>query len=161
MPASFSAKLAAFMLNGLTENVKCGPTLGFERFQQTEVLGLLPYLHLNITQEEYTDILKSTQPSMTKVLTKICKDKKLDTSLKAVGFKCSVHSKIGADVLINRMIDTINVGYSARLNGKKKAAQMAAFMKMQNKKGNIPAASVEWCSGISSDPKIKKFSAVP
>lgn len=157
MSVSFSAKLAAFMLNGLTEDVKCGPTLGFERFNQTEVLGLLPYLHLNIDEEHYAELIKSAQSKMTTVLTNICNEKKLNISLKTVGFKCNLHSKYATEALVVRMIDTINTGYNARTNGKKRAKQVATFMRMQVKKSNIPSVSIEWCNGITSDSKIKKF----
>jgi hypothetical protein len=161
MTISFTAKFAAFMLNGMKANVKCGPELGFERFNQTEVLGLLPFLHLNLNEKEYKELMLSTKDNMTNVLLKICNDRNLDSNLSTVGFKCSVHGAMGTEALIDRMIDTIKTGYEARINGKKKASQVAAFMRMQNKNNkNIPDNSIKWCKGIPIDSSITKFTYV-
>lgn len=146
---SFSAKLAAFMLNSLDHEVRCRKQGGFDSSSK-EVLGLLPFLHSNVTKKEFKDIMLSSDKSMKSSMKKVCKEKKLDKSLVAVGFKCEAQSDMAVGILVSRFVDTIEFAYKTRKNGIERAREMATFMKWQHKHGIIPKESVEWCKEISA-----------
>lgn len=57
---SFAAKLAAFMLNGVDHHIRCKKEGGFSSSAQ-ETVGLLPFLHLNISREQFHDVVAASE----------------------------------------------------------------------------------------------------
>lgn len=65
------AKLGAFMLESVDYVVSFSETNGFKA-SQTQVAGVLPYLHMNISEKQFRDKLNSTHKARAKVLAKLC-----------------------------------------------------------------------------------------
>jgi DNA polymerase III delta prime subunit len=153
---TFAAKLAAFMLNGLSYEyvIKCKKQGGFDASSQ-EVLGLLPFVHMNITKGHFTQILYKANGDMHKAMALICKAKKFDQVLKKVDFKCGQQTGKAIEVLIERIVDTIEVAYNTRRSGKKHARELAAHMRWQVKNNIIPESSIAWCEGLKSASKVE------
>ena len=125
---SFAAKLAAFMLNSVDHEVRCRKQGGFDASSK-EVLGILPFLHSNVSKKEFKDIMLSSDKGMKSTMKKVCKTKNLDKTLSKVGFKCEAQSETAIDILVNRFVDTIEFAYKTRKNGIERAREMASYMK--------------------------------
>ena len=153
---TFAAKLAAFMLNGIDIDyvIKCKKQGGFDANRE-EVLGLLPFVHMNITRASFEKILTRANGDMHKAMSHICKVKKFDKVLEKVDFKCYQQTGKAIHVLIERIADTIEVSYNSRLAGKKHARELAAHMRWQVKNNIIPESSIAWCKGLKSASKVE------
>lgn len=150
---SFAAKLAAFMLNGVDHHIRCKKEGGFSSSAQ-ETIGLLPFLHLNITRKQFHDIVAESEGNMTRALKVVCNGAKLNSVLKSVNFNCDAQSKKASHVLAERIVDTIEVGYESRKNGKKRARELATLMRLQNKADIIPASSIKWAEGLRGSTEV-------
>jgi hypothetical protein len=150
---TFSSKLAAFILNTKTDKVRCEKKGGFTD-SSPEVLGVLPFLHLNITKKDFTKIMSSCEGNMHKATNIVCTKASLDKVLKSVDFNCNKQSKLAASMLLDRMIETIETGYESRKQGKTRAREMAAHMRWQCANKIIPASSIAWCKGMQSASKV-------
>jgi hypothetical protein len=153
---TFAAKLAAFMLNGLDYNyvLKCKKEGGFDASSQ-EVLGMLPFAHMNISKSGFTKILTANNGNMLKAMSQLCKAKNFDKVLQKVDFKCQAQSSKAVEILIERIVDSIESAYETRRNGKKHARELAAHMRWQAKNKIIPESSIKWCEGIRSAGKVQ------
>jgi hypothetical protein len=148
---SFAAKLAAFILEGLKNDPKLN---GNDTNMQSEVSGAIPYLHMNISEKDVVSKFKDTQKNRVKGLTKICKKKKLETSLRDVKFNCKRQSTNGVVSINKSIVDSINNRWNIRKNGRKHLRKIAKYMVEQLKSGKIPKASLDWCNGGAD---ISKF----
>merc|ERR1712070_633683 len=72
---SFAAQLGAFMLENLKESIVFSKKSGFSG-KQTLVSGVLPYLHMNITEQQFKEQLHITNNTRSEKLTNICNNKK-------------------------------------------------------------------------------------
>ena len=146
---SFAAKLAAFILEGLG-NAK--PIIGKgDDKMQPQLKGALPYLHMNITEQNVRNKFKETEQMRIKGLSQICNDKnhRLDTKLKKVGFNCHQQSTAGVLSINQSIIDSINNRWSIRHHGQRHVRTLARMMTKQNKAGEIPDSSLAWTKGLS------------
>ena len=153
---SFAAKLGAFMLNGLDKDyvIKCFKEGGFDKSSE-EVLGLLPFLHMNVTKAQFAQILHTSNGNLQKATRTACNQKKLNIVLKKVNFNCNDQSYKAVGVLVDRIVDTIETGYKARISGKKHVRELAAHMRWQEKNKIIPSSSIAWCEGVKSAAKVE------
>jgi hypothetical protein len=144
--ASFAARLAAFILDDHRGAVKWTEKGGFAA-GQPYVFGVLPFLHLNISEAKFRQMLRDGQAKETDVVSKDCNSKKLNTKLKKVGFSCARQSAVGVNALSASVISSINDPnrWMSRRNGRKVASQLQRFMHKQVELGIIPASSVKWC----------------
>ena len=144
--ATFAARLAAFILDDHKGPVRWSEKGGFPNGQPC-VFGVLPFLHLNISEAKFRQMLRDGQAKETAVVSKDCNSKKLNTKLSKVGFSCAGQSAIGVKALSSSVVSSINDSnrWMARKNGRKVASQLQRFMHKQVELGIIPASSVKWC----------------
>lgn len=150
----FAVKLAAFMLNQV-DVVRFTEKGGFDS-RGKEILGLLPFVHMNICKEDFSKMIKSGDKVVADKVKKECMKCGLNEKLSKLGFKCSTQSNDATDVLMERFVDTIDKAYNTRANGKKMMRKVATCMKWQAERGIIPKSSVEWCKSIKMDGDMKK-----
>lgn len=146
MVHSFAAKLAAFILNSIPEDteIEWSKTGGFSG-KQPEVSGILPLLHMNVSKEQFTKIIKSTEKTIGTMIKKRCISSKTESILDpALNFKCEKSSIASSNVMVDRFIETIESGYGSRRRGKKHTKSIAKYMKWQLANGKIPVSSTIW-----------------
>ena len=151
--ASFAAKLGAF----ICENQKLGHVVGdLSGFYQKHngrsvnqrVFGVLPFLHLNITEAQFRGILNSPRVngSLTDAVEVLCNKKKLNKVLKQVQFNCRKQSEVGVrDGLNAAVMESILNRWDMRRNGRMVLNKIQAVQVRQHKEGIIPSSSVQWC----------------
>ena len=151
--ASFAAKLGAF----ICENQKLGDVVGdVSGFYQKHkgrsvnqrVFGVLPFLHLNITESQFRGILNSPRVngSLTDAVEVLCNKKKLNKVLKEVQFNCRKQSEVGVrDGLNAAVMESIVNRWDMRRNGRMVLNKIQAVQVRQHKEGVIPSSSVQWC----------------
>ena len=147
---SFAAKLGAFMLESVDYDVSFSENNGF-KFSQTQVSGVLPYLHMNISEKQFRNKLNSTHKARATVLAKLCNKKNLNKKLKSVDFNCNSQSLSGVKSVNNSIMDSINNRWDIRKNGQKQIRLIAKYQKWQTSKNGgeqIPPSSVKWCKGL-------------
>jgi hypothetical protein len=138
---TFAARLGSFILDTLTDNtVISSDSDGFDN-RQTQVSGVLPYLHLNITEQQFRNHLNSS-----KQLTNLCNSKRLTQRLRPiVGFKCELQSRNGVNSMTNSIIDSINNDFGKRTRGLK---HLRAVLKRQRWQASnlpgFPQTSIAW-----------------
>jgi hypothetical protein len=145
---SFAAKLAAFILEGLG-NAK--PVIGKgDNKMQSQLKGALPYLHMNITEQNVRNKFKETEQMRINGLSTLCNDKdhRLDTKLKDVKFNCKQQSTAGVMSINQSIVDSINNRWSIRHHGQRHVRTLAKMMTKQHKAGEIPASSLKWTKGL-------------
>ena len=143
--ASFAARLAAFILDDHKGPVRWTEKDGFPAGQPC-VFGVLPFLHLNISESKFRQMLKEGQGKEISSVEKDCNSKKLNKKLSKVGFSCANQSAVGVKALSDSVISSINSPsrWMARKNGRKVASQLQKYMNKQVELGIIPASSVQW-----------------
>ena len=148
---TFAAKLGAFLLEGMKESVDFDYKDESKAFsgKQAEVSGTLPFLHMNISEDEYRKILQGSREQIKSGIATVCKSKGLDTKLAKVGFQCERQSENGNKSLEQGIIDSINNRWNIRGTGREHLAKISRAMKAQVTKGIIPKESVEWANGFS------------
>lgn len=151
--ASFAAKLGAF----ICENQKLGDVVGdLSGFYQKHkgrsvnqrVFGVLPFLHLNITEAQFRGILNSpsVNGSLTDAVEVLCNKKKLNKVLEQVKFNCRKQSEVGVrDGLNAAVMESILNRWDMRRNGRMVLNKIQAVQVRQRKEGIIPESSVQWC----------------
>lgn len=144
---SFAAKLAAFILEGLGEEE---PNIGHGDDQmQPKVKGALPYLHMNIQEEDVVNKFKETEQMRIDGLAKLCNDKyDLDKKLEKVGFKCQDQSSAGVISINESIVDSINNRWGIREHGQRHVRTLAKMMKDQVANNQIPDSSIKWAEGL-------------
>ena len=89
--ASFAAKLAAFICENQDLSKTHGnPHEGFNNDGGKQVTGVLPFLHLNINEKQFTLLLEGASGSLVKATRILCDKKQLNRKLKSVGFNLSL-----------------------------------------------------------------------
>ena len=146
---TFSAKLAAFILEGLGNEE---PIIGHgDDKMQEQLKGALPYLHMNITQKQVENKFQDTECSRISGLTELCNDSdhNLDEKLAKVGFNCRAQSTAGVISINKAIIDSINNRWGIREHGQKHVRTLAKMMKEQVENGEIPESSIKWIDGLN------------
>ena len=124
---TFAAKFAAFVLNNVViKNIEPYPS---------EIVGILPFLQLNISEAEYLDMTTKSTEQMTSFLTDICNTR---------GVSNCKDFTLGAKVLAKRFVETVVSLYSERTLGQNNAKLLADNMRT---KGIAPQCLM-WCNGI-------------
>lgn len=118
----FSAKLAAFILQGQDlGKINGNAQTGFDETDDNKaVFGVLPFLHLDITEGQFKEMLSDASNKMIETLSSICNGQQLEDKLKTVDFNCGNQSDAGINMgLTTAIIDSINNRWNIRDNGKK------------------------------------------
>ena len=145
---SFAAKLAAFVLeNHKGDKVEFAIKGGFAD-DQKYIFGILPFLHLNITKDQFREMLKRGESAEVAFLTEICKNNPAAQSINPiVGFNCEPQSRTGVKTgVINSVVSNItsNSKWISRKKGRKILSQIKKNMGIQVKQGLITEASLKW-----------------
>jgi hypothetical protein len=135
----FSVKLGAFMLNQVN-TINVGEKGTFDS-RIKEITGLLPFVQMNVSRQQFSKMMNSTGEVMQKSLNKSCKNNTCKDS---------------ANTLIQKFIDTIETSYKSKSNGRKMTRKVATCMKWQAMKGIIPESNVTWCKNLRNDGEMKK-----
>jgi len=144
---TFAAKLAAFMLESVKGNIVFNKTNGFTN-KHPQVYGVLPYLHMNITDGSFRNTINLTKSVQLKQLTKLCNVKKLNKTLHKVNFNCNTQPASGVKSVNNSILDSINNRWGMRHNGRKRLREILKAQRWQVKEGIIPAKSLDWAKGL-------------
>jgi hypothetical protein len=148
---SFAAKLGAFVCQNQSLKDVVGDVNGFEervkgRAVNQKVFGVLPFLHLNISREQFKRVLTSSSGNLVSAVEKVCNAKKLNKTLKSVDFNCHKQSVKGVNAgVIDAVMESIENRWNVRQNGRRVLNKVQAVQVAQVKAGKIPAASVAWC----------------
>ena len=140
---SFAQRLGAFLLEGVKGEIFFSEETGFSD-KHIGVFGVLPFLHMNIKEKTFKEMLTNSNGSLKEVLSNKCNKKKLNNVLQKVGYDCDKQSAAGVDAVCLAIMDSINNRYSIRKNGQKRLQEMHGFMSWQVANGKIPASSIEW-----------------
>lgn len=140
---SFAQRLAVFMLENTKKPIKFSETSGFLN-SNPAVFGVLPFLHLNIKESDFKNMLISTNGDLTGVLSKLSQKNNLDTKLKGVDYHSKPQANVGVKYLCLGLIESINKKYSQRKNGQKLLAQILRNQRWQATQGLIPQSSLRW-----------------
>jgi hypothetical protein len=144
---TFAAKLAAFMLESVKDAIYFNKKSGFSN-KHHQVFGVLPYLHMNITETEFRKQLKDSQTSRNRSLTTLCNKNKLNKKLSSVGFNCKNQSSSGVHSVNESIIDSINNRWNIRTNGQKRLRTIMKTMEWQVKNNKIPSSSLKWSESL-------------
>ena len=144
--ASFAAKLAAFICENQDFSKTHGnPTEGFNNDGGKQVTGVLPFLHLNINETQFTLLLDGASGSLVKACNILCNKKNLNKKLKSLGFNCKKNSLKGINNgLLNAISESIHSGWKGRKNGRRVISFIENIMRKQEKLGIIPKSSIKW-----------------
>ena len=144
--ASFAAKLAAFICENQDFSKTHGnPTEGFNNDGGKQVTGVLPFLHININEKQFTALLEGASGNMVKAITILCNKKNLNKKLKSVGFNCRKNSTKGINNgLLNAISESIHSGWKTRRNGRRVINFIEGIMRKQVNLGIIPKSSIKW-----------------
>jgi len=145
--ASFAAKLGAFLLEGAKGKVQFTEKGGFSA-AVPEVFGVLPYLHMNMSEASFRKNLSDNRSNRVNSLSKVCKSKNLEKRLSKVNFNCRRQPEQGVKALDQAVVDSINNRWNIRNNGRKYLLEVLKNQRYQVKKGIIPASSVAWGLGL-------------
>jgi hypothetical protein len=149
--ASFAAKLGAFICQSQPLKDVVGDVNGFfERANGKAVnqrtFGVLPFLHINISRDQFKKVMDSSGGNLVSSVEKICNSKNLNKTLKDVDFNCRKQSVKGVnDGLIAALMDSIEKDWNSNNNGKRVINKIQAVQLKQVALKKIPAASVAWC----------------
>jgi hypothetical protein len=144
---TFAAKLAAFILESVKDKIYFSKNNGFSN-KHHQVFGVLPYLHMNISETEFRNQLKASDKSRVSSLTKLCNKNKLNRKLSKVKFNCTKQSNSGVYSTNESIIDSINNRWNIRKNGQKRLRTIMKTMEWQVKNKVIPASSLKWAANL-------------
>ena len=144
---SFAAKLGAFMLESVEGKIVFSMKDGFTS-KHPQVFGVLPYLHMNISETSFRNQLNKSSNSRRKSLSRMCNRHRLEKHLKKVNFSCKTQPKACIQSLDRGLIDSINNRWSIRQNGQKHVRDILRYQRQQVKAGIIPSRSVDWGNGL-------------
>ena len=144
---TFAAKLGAFILQGLSANttVTWSVKNGFSN-KQTQVSGVLPFLHLNIKEHQFRALLRNSHGNHAKTLENLCNGAKLNKVLHKVNFNCKRQSNNGVTGLEDAIVDSINNAWNMRSNGRRHLATVERHMRKQVELNIIKPRSVVWAN---------------
>jgi hypothetical protein len=144
---TFAAKLAAFILEAVSPKDKIiwSREKGFTAKHQ-QVFGVLPFLHLNIKEHQFRDLLRNSHKNQVNTLADLCNAKHLDEVLHKVSFNCKNQSDKGILSFEEAIIDSINNRWGIRQNGRRHLAVLEKFMRKQVHLDIIKPASVLWAN---------------
>lgn len=144
---TFAAQLGAFILQGLSPNttVTWSVENGFSN-KQTQVSGVLPFLHLNIKEHQFRDLLRNSHNNHVKTLEDLCNGEKLNEVLHKVNFNCNRQSNNGVSGLEDAIVDSIKNSWNMRANGRKHLATVERHMRKQVELKIIRPSSVVWAN---------------
>ena len=142
---SFAAKLGAFLLEGVRDEVFFSKKTGFSG-KHHQVFGVLPFLHMNIKEKEFKALLDKDVNLLGRVLGGMCNKQNLNKTLKGVNFDCDKQSKSAVVALNMGIMDSINNRYHIRKNGIKKLEQILSIQTWQFNKNyqQISHKSLNW-----------------
>lgn len=155
--ARFSAKIGAFICQNQALKDVVGSVDGFEqklngRSVNQRVFGVLPFLHLDITREQFKNLMMSPKVngSLVAAVELLCnqadKGKGLDKRLEGVDFNSHNQAVVGVrDGLVAAVMESIENRWDIRANGKKVLNYIQKVQLAQVEAGKIPKASVRWC----------------
>ena len=143
---SFAAKLAAFICeNQDFSKTHANPHDGFNNDGGKQVTGVLPFLHLNINEKQFTSLLEGASGSLINGTNNLCNKKQLSKKLKNLGFNCKKNSTKGINNgFLNAISESIHSGWKHRKNGRKALNFIEGIMRKQVKLGIIPKSSIKW-----------------
>jgi hypothetical protein len=144
LPPTFAAKLGAFLLESVTSKVVFNKKTGFTD-KHPQVFGVLPYLHMNITQEQFARKLDQSTQERVNSMVVMCHKQNLESKLSKVGFNCNKQSNAGVKSINKAIIDSINNKWGSRQNGRKHLREVRKAQQWQHSKNIIPASSLKWC----------------
>jgi hypothetical protein len=144
---SFAAKLGAFMLESVSDKIVFSMKGGFTS-KHPQVFGVLPYLHMNITEDQFRKSLNESKSLRRKSLSRMCFKKDLVRKLRKVNFSCIKQPAAGVHSLDRGLIDSINNRWNVRSNGQKRVREILNYQKQQVKAKIIPSQSVDWGKGL-------------
>lgn len=143
---SFAAKLAAFICENQDFSKTHGnSTEGFNNDGGKQVTGVLPFLHLNINEKQFTLLLNGASGNLVKACNILCNKKNLNEKLRSLGFNCKKNSIKGINNgLLNAISESIHSGWKGRKNGRRVINFIENIMREQVKLGIIPKSSIKW-----------------
>jgi hypothetical protein len=144
---TFAAKLGAFMLESVKGKLIFNKNTGFTN-KHPQVYGVLPYLHMNISEGLFRKSMDLSKPVRLKHLSKFCHKKKLNKTLTKVKFNCNIQPLSGIKSVNSSIIDSVNNRWNIRQNGRKRLREILVAQKWQVKEGIIPAKSLEWAKNM-------------
>merc|ERR1712150_1547 len=129
---TFAAKLGAFILQGLSSSTSVKWTVkgGFSN-SQPQVTGVLPFLHLNVSEAQFRALLKGSHNNHVKTLAGLCDAKNLNKVLHKVNFNCQRQSNNGVSGLEDAIVASINNSWNMRGNGRKHLGTLERHMRKQ------------------------------
>jgi hypothetical protein len=153
---TFAAKLGAYMLESVpTNRVITYTKKGGFSDDVRQVFGILPFLHLNISEVDFKKSLENGS-SENSYLRKLCTGMNLEDSLQAVDFKCEDQIKKGFESLNDGLIYSINNKFESRINGQKHLRTILKYQREQEKETPkiIPTKSIEWAIGFDNKSEV-------
>ena len=144
---TFAAKLGAFILQGLSASttVKWSVQGGFSA-SQPQVTGVLPFLHLNVSEAQFRALLKGSHGNHVRTLAGLCNAKNLNKVLHKVNFNCQRQSNNGVTGLEDAIVASINNSWKMRATGRKHLATVERHMRKQVELNIIKPSSVAWAN---------------
>ena len=140
---SFAQRLGAFLLESVKGKIYFSEKTGFSD-KHIGIFGVLPFLHMNIQEETFRDMLNNSNGSLKEVLNNKCQEKNLDDVLQKVDYHCDLQCDAAIEAVCTSIMDSINNRYKMRKNGQKRLAEMYGFMSWQVVNDKIPKTSIEW-----------------
>lgn len=150
---TFATKLGAYMLESVTKGIEYSSDKGFSD-GVPQVFGILPFLHLNISEEDFKKSLENGSSEHSH-LRQLCKLKLLDNTLTGVDFNCEDQIKKGFESLNDGLVYSINTKFASRLNGQKRLQEILNYQKIQRISNKIPQESLEWSNGFDNNSEVK------
>jgi hypothetical protein len=151
---TFATKLGAYMLESVTKGIEYSSKKGFSD-GVPQVFGILPFLHLNISEEDFKKSLENGE-TVNSHLRQLCMEKGLDVKLKGVDFKCEDQIKTGFESLNDGLIFSIKNKFESRINGQKHLRTILQYQKQQEGETpkRIPTESIAWAIGFDNKSEV-------
>jgi hypothetical protein len=149
---TFAARLAAFVLENHKGNVEFGEEGGFKE-GQSYIFGILPFLHLNISYEDFRRLSRVGEKSKINRLNSLCTKSEAVKSIQdKVDFRCLPQSKKGVFGITDATLENINSKdkWESRTHGRKILAEIKKNMEFQVKQGLISEKSLTWSIGFTN-----------
>lgn len=144
---TFAAKLGAFILQAVSpkEKIIWSKEVGFTA-KHPQVFGVLPFLHLNISERQFRALLRGSHNNHVNTLAGLCNGMDLNKVLHKVSFSCKKQSDKGILSVEEAVVDSINNRWNIRKNGRKHLAEIEKYMRKQVELNIIPKRSVSWAN---------------
>ena len=142
---SFAARLGAFILDDHKGKIRWSEKTGFAA-GQPHIFGILPFFHMNITENKFREMLSQGRSQQVASLSKVCTSKKLDKVLEAVDFHCDKQCPVGVKAITESVISSINSPerWNSRRNGRRVLSAIQKLMHKQESMGSITKQSLVW-----------------